>query len=270
LASIPFVLTFTQNITLYWGKQPPGAYPALDHTWTLGIEEQFYLIWPALVIWAGRKRFVPLCGLTIALALAARSDSNWLLPKLNDRLLLARCDGFAVGGLLAFWLEDGGWLARSHVKATRYFAGAAGLALTYFAWGCLWDDKPLGFIGLPTPKYPAETIFAFAVLYAGIIGLFAVNSGSRWLKPFRLGPVVYLGQISYGLYLYHYVVYWIIDGCQVGPHQNNTAQPWTTQAFKLGASLAAAMISWHLIERPILRWKDRFGYRVSARERLEP
>jgi peptidoglycan/LPS O-acetylase OafA/YrhL len=131
-------------------------------------------------------------------------------------------------------------------------------------WGC-WSFGALGFIGLPTPMHPAETIFAIASLYAGIIGLVVIHSGSRWLAPLRFRGLVYLGQISYGLYLYHYVVYWIIDGCHQPPRSHRIAQPWTTQAVKLTASLAVAVASWHLIERPILRWKDRFRYRAESR-----
>jgi peptidoglycan/LPS O-acetylase OafA/YrhL len=204
--------------------------------------------------------------LIIALALAARSDSNWLIPKLNDRLLLARCDGFALGGLLALGLEDTGWLSRNRSKASSLLVAVIGLTLVYFVWGC-WKFQSLTFIGLPTPMYPAETIFAFVVLYGGIIGLFALHSGSHWLAPFRLGPLVYLGRISYGLYLYHYVVYWVVDGCRVGPQHNDYNQPWQTQALKLGMSLVAAMVSWHLIEQPILRWKNRFDYRAESQER---
>jgi peptidoglycan/LPS O-acetylase OafA/YrhL len=75
---------------------------------------------------------------------------------------------------------------------------------------------------------------------------------------------VYLGQISYGLYLYHYVVYWVIDGCHQRPDSLKIGQPWTTQAVKLSVTLGVAVASWHLIERPILRWKDRFRYRDGS------
>jgi peptidoglycan/LPS O-acetylase OafA/YrhL len=262
LADLPYVLTYTQNITLYWHKYPPPSDPALDHTWTLSIEEQFYLIWPALVIWTGRKRLVPLCLLTISLALACRSSYNFFLPTLDERLLFARCDGFALGGLLASLLGEGGWAVRQRGWASLAMGSAIGLALLYLVWGSR-TYSALVFIGLPTPIWPAETIFAFAILYAGIIGLVALHSGSRWLGLLRLRGLVYLGQISYGLYLYHYVIYWIIDGCHHRPDSLRTAQPWQTQAYKLAATLAVAILSWHLIERPILSWKDRFRYRAE-------
>jgi peptidoglycan/LPS O-acetylase OafA/YrhL len=112
--------------------------------------------------------------------------------------------------------------------------------------------------------WPAETIFAFSLLYAGIIGLVALHAGSRWLWPMRWKVLVYLGQISYGLYLYHYVVYWLIDGCRSRPNHLKTAQDWPMQATKLLVTLAVAIASWHLIEKPILRLKDRFRYRKDS------
>ena len=262
LADLPYALTYTQNLPLYWGKQPPPTHPAFDHAWTLAIEEQFYLAWPALVLWAGRRRLVPLCVLTILIALASREGSNWIIPHYSERLLIARSDGFALGGLLAWVFAEGGWADLRRDRALLACGLAAGLATLYLAWGC-WAYSPLGLIGLPTPIYPAEVIFAFALLYAGIIGLVVLHAGARWLRPLRFRGLVYLGQISYGLYLYHYVVYWIIDGCQPRPHSHETDQPWTTQAVKLSATLAVAVASWHLIERPILRWKDRFRYRAG-------
>ena len=262
-ADLAYALTYTQNIPLYWGKQPPPTHPAFDHTWTLAIEEQFYLVWPALVLWAGRKRLVALCVLTILIALACREGSNWLIPKYAERLLIARSDGFALGALLAWAFDEGGWADRRRDLAILGCWSAVALASLYLSWGC-WTYSPLGLIGLPTPLYPAEVIFAFALLYAGIIGLVVLHAGCRWLRPLRLRGLVYLGQISYGLYLYHYVVYWIIDGCHQRPDSLKAGQPWTTQAGKLLATLVVAMASWHLIERPILGLKDRFRYRGAS------
>lgn len=259
LADLPYALTYTQNVPLYWGKQPPANHPAFDHTWTLAIEEQFYLVWPALVVWAGRRRLAPLCLIAIAVSLATRDGGNGLLPKYGERLLASRCDGFALGGLLAWSLADGGWARDPRNRAGPAFGAAVVLALGYLAWGSRAHGA-LGFIGLPTPMWPAETIFAFGVLYAGLIGLLAVNAGGRRLRPLRLPWLAYLGQISYGIYLYHYVVFWVVDGCD--PKVSVRAgQPWTTQAVKLAATLAVAAASWHLIERPILGLKGRFRYR---------
>jgi len=256
LKGLPYALTFTQNIPLYWGKLPPAPHPGFDHAWTLALEEQFYLIWPALVLLVGRRKLPWLALAVIALNLACRDGGNGVLPKYPERLLASRSDGFALGGLLAWSLADGAWARLRPELAARAFGGAIALASLYLLWGC-WSYSALGFIGLPTPAWPAETIFAFGLLYAGVIGLVALHAGHPWLAPLRAGPLVYLGQISYGLYLYHVVVYWIVDGCD----RLRLAQPWPIQAEKLALTLAVAVLSWHLIERPIASWKDRFRYR---------
>ncbi len=259
LADLAYELTYTQHTPLYRGKQPPPNHPALNHTWTLAIEEQFYLVWPALVLWAGRRRLAVVCLIAIAIALATRAGGNCLIPRYPERLLVSRCDGFALGGLLAWLLDDGGWARRRPDLGRRAFGSAAGAALGYLVWGS-WAHGPVRFIGLPTPMWPAETIFAFGVLYAGIIGLVVLNAGCRLLRPLRARWLAYLGQISYGLYLYHYVVFWVLDGAD--PEiAHKIAQPRADQAIKLGATLLVAVASWHLIERPILTLKDRFRYR---------
>ncbi len=253
---LPYALTFTQNVPLYRGKLPPEAHPGFDHAWTLALEEQFYLVWPPLVLLVGRRKLPYLALAVIALNLACRDGGNGVLPKYSERLLAARSDGFALGGLLAWSLAEGGWARLRPDRAGRAFASAVGLASFYLIWGC-WNYSSLGFIGLPTPMWPAETIFAFGLLYAGIIGLVALHAGHPWLAPLRSRPLVYLGQISYGLYLYHVVVYWAVDGCG----RLQFAQPWPIQAKKLALTLVAAVLSWHLIERPIRAWKGRIRYR---------
>src|SRR5262249_26323966 len=93
-------LTFTQNVQRYWsGAVPPFNWYFL-HTWSLALEEQFYLLWPALLCLAGRRRLIPLALGLVALAVCARAGG------LHWWLLAARCDGFALGGLLAAILAD--------------------------------------------------------------------------------------------------------------------------------------------------------------------
>lgn len=258
---------FLQYTSLYVGIRPLELHPAFGQTWTLALEEQFYLVWPLVAILAWRSgRFHGICGLVIAVNLALRSRENGLLPNnLGERLLVTRSDGFALGALLAASLRPGGWADGRTGRARWAFGGGAAVGSFYLGWGA-WRHGGLGFIGLPTPSWPAETILMFSVLYAGVIGLVAVDSGRWWLAPLRLGPLVALGRISYGLYLLHPVAYWAVDGCGIPPRgpAMRYGQPWTTQALKLGLSVGAATASWWLVERPFLRWKGRFGYRPGS------
>lgn len=249
LKSLPYYLTYTQNVPLYWRHLAP-TWRVFDHTWTLALEEQFYLLWPALVLLVGNKRVIPLCLATVALACMAR-EGGWIAwSPYSERILLARCDGFALGGLLAAILESG--VTR---RKTAGLALTFALAVAYIAWGMIAAGSGVGFLGLPTPPRPSTTILAVGLLYFGLVGLVATGAGSRWLLPLRFRFLAYLGQISYGLYLYHYPIFWAFDGYSFDIHHS-----WTIRAEKVAATLIVSVLSWHLIESPILRLKDRFSY----------
>ncbi len=252
LASLPYYLTYTQNLPLYWKGSAPSL-KAFDHSWTLALEEQFYLIWPGLVLLGRRKRIIPLCLGAIVLAVVAREGGYLSRSPFSERILIARCDGFALGGLLAATLGNPSVARFASPKARRGVWLAALGGTGYIAWGVLEGGN--GFLGLPTPARPSTTILAVGVMYCGLVGLVAIYAGSLALAPLRWRVLVYLGQISYGIYLYHYVIFWLIDG---GKFVQNPS--WTIRAEKVGLTLIVASASWHLIERPILRWKDRIGY----------
>jgi peptidoglycan/LPS O-acetylase OafA/YrhL len=143
-------LTFTQNVPLYWSGPVPPFTPALLHTWTLALEEQFYLIWPALVALAGRRRVAALAAAAAALAVGARARG------FAATILVARCDGFALGGLLAALLADGGRLRRHPGRSRWGFAAVAAAALAgaiAWEWRLLpaWDPLRAGGPTCPSP-----------------------------------------------------------------------------------------------------------------------
>ena len=91
----PQYLTFTQNLQAYWKVPLPSFSGMFVHTWTLAIEEQFYLLWPVLLCRAGRRTL-----LGVILTFAALPTVGRALGY-SPYLLLTRCDGLALGALLA-------------------------------------------------------------------------------------------------------------------------------------------------------------------------
>ena len=113
--------------------------------------------------------------------------------------------------------------------------------------------------GLPDhgmPRWPALTILAFDLLFFGVVGLVACHAGRPGLRLLR-GPCFgYLGKISYGLYLYHMILLRLKMDLFDSPGGRDLAVDLLT----LAATFGLAALSWQFVERPILAWKERFGY----------
>lgn len=248
LDALPYYLTFTQNFWRYTGAEGPPFIPHFEHTWTLAIEEQFYMLWPLLLGLAGRKRLVPLSLALIGLAFVARA-AGW-----HWWLLATRCDGFAWGGLLAVAFPAGS-TTPGNARSARWWAWLGAGTLAVLALGCVWYGRP--FLSPPHgPYWPAATILGVEIVACGLVALVLARAGGPGLAWLRLRPLVYLGQISYGLYMYHILVFWGIDALLKG-----VAPPLLIAAIELALSVAVASLSWRFIERPILGWKERFDYR---------
>jgi peptidoglycan/LPS O-acetylase OafA/YrhL len=253
LNSMPWILTFTSNIGAIYGH---SAFFIAGHTWSLGVEEQFYLLWPVLFIalLAVARSHKRVIAITSAAA-AAAGAGVWLMTAAGtgwERMFYG-LDGRAqellvgaVAGMVAAWAPRpvlprwvgppafASWLAILAVEA-RYFA-------------------PVDRI-----RYPLET--AVAVTTALVL-LVAVERPTAWHARL-LGARIpqWLGQISYSLYLWHVPV---IVAATTWFTVHGAAQSTALFAGELTASILAAAASYYGVERPLLRIKDaRFGQRVA-------
>ncbi len=252
-----YELTYTQYVPYYWFAESPRYSPYLGHTWTLAIEEQFYLVWPALILLAGRSRawVAGLSLATVAGSFAMRSMG------FSVALLGARADGLALGGLLAAILtapEGGLRIASRGLRAgLATLAVASALVLAALA----------AFVGMAAtdafPRWTGTVVLAFSTLWLGIIGLVVIHSGHPRLAVLRRPRLRWLGTVSYGLYLYHFLVL-VISG-DVYRRLGLRGQPLWREAPTIGLCFVVAALSWKYIERPILRWKDRFAYDDAPR-----
>ena len=254
-AALPYYATYTQQIPRYWGGAMP-LWLLMQHTWTLALEEQFYLIWPALMLLAGQRRTgaVALC-LAAASVVVRVAGVNWWL-------LAGRCDGFALGGLLAAIVAESS-LEKARQQSTAWAIGFGTMALALIGFlaasGRLFGEAgPLAMAVRTT----AASLGSFA-----LVALVVANEGHRVLGPLRVRPMVYLGTISYGIYLYHHPI--VQMSGSLGDSLGLPAGP-ALVAMDIGLTLIVAMASWHLIERPILRFKDRLPYQVEAASVAEP
>lgn len=228
----------------------------LEHFWSLCVEEQFYFVIPLIVLalpvrWSWRI-IAGLCvGGMAAKGILGVLTHSWLTAT---RLPFANLEGLCYGATIAYALRNPRllWILR---RAARMLTIPALLALAALQG----YRAELGPKVYDTPLYIAA-IDAAIVLSLGPIVLAIAQrpSGAGW-AVLRVPPLRYLGRISYGTYVYHYAMIPLLTlllaklglGFQSPQHQV------LSLALCTAITLAVAAVSWHLLESPILRLKDR-------------
>jgi len=244
---LPHILTYTQEVGLHWGWRVPPFSEYTAHMWSLAIEEQFYLIWPALICLVGRRGVVPLALAVAAAAVWARSSGMYW------RILLTRADGLALGAILASLFASREAI-RSHRAIPRVLTVLGLAALTYLT-------VLIASGGMPKPEappWPGLSMLMINVLGASIIGLVIYHRGKPALRFLRRPRLVWVGQLSYGIYVYHYILMLLSD--DIAQALGKGGRPFWREALTVALVFGLAALSWRFFELPLLRLKDRFEY----------
>jgi peptidoglycan/LPS O-acetylase OafA/YrhL len=231
---------FAAQGTDYFASQGPVS--PFQHYWSLAVEEQFYLVWPLVVVVlvAGARR----CGrgtprLALGAVLAVVGSASFALalaqtpqaPTLAYFSTATRAWELAAGGLLATCAAGAARLP-AWCRPLLAVVGLAGIAVA-----ALGTDPAAGF---PAPGALLPVVSTLLVLAAG--------TGA--VRPPRLGPlttrpVLALGDLSYSVYLWHFVVL-VLATALLGD------EPSTLWPVVVVATLLLSVISYHLVERPLI------------------
>ncbi|MFF0991517.1 acyltransferase family protein [Kocuria nitroreducens] len=230
-------MLFALKGTNYLAEDNPSVF---QHYWSLGIEEQFYLVWPALLLlgwrWfqrSERNLFRGALLLTVLSFLAGlvmmQVSQPWAFFSLPTRAW-----ELGVGALVAFLVRSHGHRLTGVMGGALAWGGLIGLLLVAF----LYDSAT------PFPSfYAAAPVFATAALIIGGRG----DYGPSQLLSMR--PMLFIGLISYSLYLVHWPML-IVPQSVVG--WNNTMSLWQTVVLGM-LSLPAAYLLFRYIEDPVRR-----------------
>jgi peptidoglycan/LPS O-acetylase OafA/YrhL len=231
--------TFTWNYGFLWSPPNEVAGQVLGHLWTISLEEQFYIIWPACLILLGKRRAEKLAVIWIVIFPLIRITTYFVAPSLRGQLMMmfhTGSDQIMWGAVGAFACHRG---ALDRVAGLKYRAAIPWLAgLAIFVLCPLVDMTRSKLVGaIPTVECASVMILILWLLS---------GKGGALRYTLETWPMVKLGLLSYSLYIWQSLfVLWS------GLHSVPTA-------LRIVGAVAAAMVSYWLIEVPmrarIRRW----------------
>ncbi len=256
----------------YWGYLANWAFaaretiPGLSHFWSLAVEEQFYLVWPAVVLLARGRRLALVAGALVLAGPLVRfaivAHSGWP-PGSAYRVTPGRIDELAMGALLAVAVRTAAW--RPLLRRLWAPAAIAG-ALGFLAVGAACGRYDMHH---PALEVWSHTLLALA---AGGVVLGAVLSEgtSSPLQRALGGPALrFLGRYSYGLYVVHLFVHeaalrWLRARPAGAELLASRAGYVLYMAAGAAVSVLLALACFHLVEKHFLALKSRFTAGVRA------
>jgi peptidoglycan/LPS O-acetylase OafA/YrhL len=232
-------LTYTSNY-----------YPArswfLGHTWSLSVEEQFYLLWPALLVLAGRRRAIVVAAATVLIVPVIRVGSWELMRWAGDGIghrFETVADAIAAGCVLAGvrpWLHESALYKRA--LASPWFA-----AVPVVVFGAnLLHDHPVVYFG-------AGLTLANVGIALCLDRCVTFPSG-RSGRILNAAPMVYVGVISYSLYLWQQIFL-----------NRESVSAFSVFPVNLFLAVSAALACYYVVERPSLRFRRWLEKREPGR-----
>ena len=270
ITDTPFSLTGTMNWWLVAHHQDYfesiGRPPLLQHTWSLAVEAQFYLVWPLILYFILKqfgKKHIPLASLTIA----AASGITLLLVSFSlDASNASKVShvyfgtdthsiGLFLGAALAVsWIPQN--FTKTVTKKAQDFIDGVGF---------------IGFIGILAAFFFIDetqpTLYKIAFPLAGICGaaivMSVVHPASRFAPVLQNPIFLWIGERSYAIYLWHWVIFQVTR-----PSVDLAGKEWALYALRILIVLALSDISLRFVELPIRRgviqyWLKGLKYRTK-------
>ena len=270
IADVPYVLTGSMNWALVSRQQDYfeaiGRPPLLQHTWSLAVEAQFYLIWPLVLLFILRyfgKKNIPFAALAIALASGVALFAYSIRIDSQESAIShvyfgtdTHSIGLFLGSALAVSWQPQNLSKEISKRAEDFidFIGVVGLLGLLSTFLFINETDPT----LYRIAFPLSALFGCATLVS------VVHPASRFAPLLSTRPLMWIGERSYGIYLWHWIVFQLTR-----PSIDLVGDDWALYALRILIVFALADISLRYIEIPVRRgyfelWFRGMKYRTRA------
>lgn len=265
--NLGWLVSYMTNNYMAFHQHWMGSY---DHLWSLAVEEQFYLFFPFVIFFVPKRWIVLVISSFLPLAFLLRlyfylAGYEWVTPYV---WMPTSLDAFGLGALLA--------LARRYDWSLHHrLAKFSALMTTFVLLGVVTflsknEIENHNFYSIVPLRF-FEALFSLSLI-AFVSKPSEDKISSSFIALFELPLFVYIGKVSYGIYVYHQFIYNEYYFPSDHPlhlifNQIDQISPALLQnvGFKFGLlyvlTLLVASLSWYLLEKPINQLKDRFAYR---------
>ncbi len=219
---LPYILTYLYNFSFF--TELSSSKGLVYHLWSLCVEEQFYLIWPFLVFILNKKQLLYVSGVLILGVPVIRYllggylknivDVDYIIGDTIYWFTFSHFDAFALGGIAGVFYKD------IKVSVSKIFASIFIITLLTGIVNSIQQSfsildylSTLGFPFVSIVNYQYLWSYSILNFFAASLIVLLISSKVKFIKPiFENGVIVKIGQVSYGMYIYHVLVIKVVGG----------------------------------------------------------